>query len=1377
MGRKKSLEDPEVEYLPFEDFSFLYPKSQVIANRQGDSSLSSNIQYQLPSRSHKIRYYDDNNGIVAPPLTPTDAIGTKRKRKEKQTCGMVKKSKHLRNLDCIDEDSAHSILRMLSDSSGGPSPSGKDFDLSEGLSKDVAHKETPQIIQVDGKKYIINQDGIYEEASSHDCSSCTGASNTPKYDFNFNKSLARTNTPTMIEVDDIDGRYILNLDRIIEEETRDATRKMIKSLDKSAKPNSDNCFRKKKSTKRTSPHESLDKGQGIVDVPINIDVPVTVDALYEEATQEETQQLIESIKGSVKSKGKRSSAKGKMSSRKGDSDEDYHSKNDAVVLTRDEEQVRDVLLAKGYSKEAAGSISKLIESNSPTRSKKGGEGSSKGSEWSSKGSERSDQARLSVVRKRKRDEEEKLSGALQTDGSCQADIEREITSSSTPKSTTSKDEEIDHISEETSTHTTEQDLAKPAWRCKYEDLTKATDNFANNLKIGKGPLGAFYKGILPKSNTEIAVKVITHSTRQRPSLTEVSTLSQLEHPNLVKLLGYCKYSLGKYHVIYEWIPGGSLSKALFGRKPTQAALPWSKRFSVLGSVARALQHLHENGEKPIVHRNVRASNIMLETEKLGDFGLAWLLEHMVNLDPNLPSPARTYGMIAPEYALSKKATTKTDVYAFGILCLEVASGRHLFSKHDLESKNLVVWIMSLCSQNKLLEAIDKDLLELRKNSEMETQIELVLRLGIQCSNLDPNMRPSIKEVGEILDGKAPLPSFKHEEFVASISPPIQLFEPKILIPQMSQFSESSSKKSETSPSASRSSLPCGDSPVSHPSKKQRVPSSHSVSFSSTIEQVSPLTQVTSLNLSPPGSPPFESLQSIEYIPYGEVESIGMDVFDDPSRTTVQCIETFSSKSRNIIDSESEALSLSGNLDPLLSVSKKGTAITLQTNDNPSSRLQSRPDALLSVSKKFTSLTAMSNQSRPDSLLSVSQKVTSRKPISNAIPSSHLQPRAGVDCALSSCWRVVGHEGSTLETKVTPKTSYNVPLSAPSLSDIDLDKPNPSIPQANTRASSTGSVEIFLLDKASTAMDIQICGAVTKIENQMGETSATLENLSVVSNSLQEDHFGEAVENPKEGLKGTSMDQSVRSLLPFEIQQTLTFNTIFETVEKEAQDKGSSVPPNFSLPKFDENSTTSSHSFPMQSSPCLIQVDSMNEHGNVEMSANNNIFVPNCNSRKLSNNLSPPQDTLTTILINHGQSLDLEDSPCTCPESLQSSANLMNHVPSSEFEDSPCTCPESLQNSANPINHSPSLEFEDSPCTCPESLQASSNPINNSSSLEFEDSLRTWPELLERSANPNLGVSALEKENEEQLVLEQDSAPTKESSFLSSPPPPSFGDNL
>ncbi|CAM6111710.1 unnamed protein product [Calypogeia fissa] len=400
MGCKKSLEDPEVEYLPFEDFSFLYPKSQVIANMQGYSNLSSNIQYLLPSRSHKIRYYEDNNGIVAPPLTPTDAIGMKRKRKEKQTCGMVKKSKHLQNLDCIDEDSTHSILRILNDSSGGPSTSGKDFDLSEGLSKGVAHKETPQIIQVDGKKYIINRDGIYEEASSHDCSSCTGASNTPKYDFNFNKSLARTNTPTMIEVDDIDGRYILNLDRIIEEETRDATRKMMKSLDKSAKPQGDNCFHKKKSTKRTSPHESLDKGEGIVDVPANIDVPVTV-SLYEEATLEATQQLIESIKGSVKSKGKRSSAKGKKSSRKGDSDEDYHSKNDAAVLTREEEQVRDVLLAKGYSREAAGSISKLIESNSPTRSKKG-------SEWSSKGSERSDQACLSVARKRKRDEEEKL---------------------------------------------------------------------------------------------------------------------------------------------------------------------------------------------------------------------------------------------------------------------------------------------------------------------------------------------------------------------------------------------------------------------------------------------------------------------------------------------------------------------------------------------------------------------------------------------------------------------------------------------------------------------------------------------------------------------------------------------------------------------------------------------------------------------------------------------------------------------------------------------------------------------------------------------------------------------------------------------------------
>ncbi|KAB1220842.1 L-type lectin-domain containing receptor kinase IV.2 [Morella rubra] len=198
---------------------------------------------------------------------------------------------------------------------------------------------------------------------------------------------------------------------------------------------------------------------------------------------------------------------------------------------------------------------------------------------------------------------------------------------------------------------------------------------------------------------------------------------------------------------------GSLDKYLFGQ--LQATLSWSQRFRVLKGVASGLLYLHEEWEKVVVHRDVKASNVLLDRElngRLGDFGLARLYDH--GTDAQTTHVAGTIGYLAPENFRGGKPTTSTDVFAFGAFLLEVACGRKPIQPGGpTEDVLLVDWVFSHWKRGQILEARDP---KLRTEYEAE-ELELVLKLGLLCSHSAPTARPSMRQIVQYLDGDVPLP--------------------------------------------------------------------------------------------------------------------------------------------------------------------------------------------------------------------------------------------------------------------------------------------------------------------------------------------------------------------------------------------------------------------------------------------------------------------------------------------------------------------------------------------------------------------------------------------------------------------------------------------
>ncbi|CAN6866499.1 unnamed protein product [Brassica oleracea] len=282
----------------------------------------------------------------------------------------------------------------------------------------------------------------------------------------------------------------------------------------------------------------------------------------------------------------------------------------------------------------------------------------------------------------------------------------------------------------------------------YSELKSATQDFDPANKLGEGGFGSIYKGTL-NDGREIAVKVLSVGSRQGKGqfVAEIIAISAVMHRNLVKLYGCC---FEKHHrlLVYEYLPNGSLDYALFGGDKT-LHLDWSTRFEICMGVARGLAYLHEEASVRIVHRDVKAGNILLDSNllpKVSDFGLAKLYDDKkTHISTRV---AGTIGYLAPEYAMRGHLTEKTDVYAFGIVALELVSGR---KNSDVnlgnEKKYLLEWTWNLHENSREVELVD------HKLSEFNTEeVKRIIGIALLCTYSSHSLRPSMSRVVAMLTG-------------------------------------------------------------------------------------------------------------------------------------------------------------------------------------------------------------------------------------------------------------------------------------------------------------------------------------------------------------------------------------------------------------------------------------------------------------------------------------------------------------------------------------------------------------------------------------------------------------------------------------------------
>ncbi|KAK7320404.1 hypothetical protein VNO77_29838 [Canavalia gladiata] len=282
-------------------------------------------------------------------------------------------------------------------------------------------------------------------------------------------------------------------------------------------------------------------------------------------------------------------------------------------------------------------------------------------------------------------------------------------------------------------------------------IKAATKNFDAANKIGEGGFGSVYKGLL-SDGTIIAVKQLSSKSKQgnREFVNEIGMISGLQHPNLVKLYGCCVEG-NQLILIYEYMENNCLSRILFGKDPDcRTKLDWPTRKKICLGIAKALAYLHEESRIKIIHRDIKASNVLLDKDfnaKVSDFGLAKLIEDdKTHVSTRV---AGTIGYMAPEYAMRGYLTDKADVYSFGVVALETVSGKSNtnFRPND-DFVYLLDWAYVLQERGSLLELVDPDL-----GAEYSTEeVMIVLNVALLCTNASPTLRPTMPQVVSMLEG-------------------------------------------------------------------------------------------------------------------------------------------------------------------------------------------------------------------------------------------------------------------------------------------------------------------------------------------------------------------------------------------------------------------------------------------------------------------------------------------------------------------------------------------------------------------------------------------------------------------------------------------------
>ncbi|XP_059307019.1 receptor like protein kinase S.2 [Lycium ferocissimum] len=328
----------------------------------------------------------------------------------------------------------------------------------------------------------------------------------------------------------------------------------------------------------------------------------------------------------------------------------------------------------------------------------------------------------------------------------------------------------------------------------YSELFIGSNGFSEDEVLGSGGFGKVFRAVLPSDGTVVAVKCLAEKGEkfEKTFAAELVAVAHLRHRNLVRLRGWCVHD-DQLFLVYDYMPNRSLDRILFRKqdKTDSPVLDWERRKNIVNGLAAALFYLHEQLETQIIHRDVKTSNVMLDSHfnaRLGDFGLARWLEHELEYQTRTPSMKNqqfrmaettriggTIGYLPPE-SFQKRgfATAKSDVFSFGIVVLEIVSGRRAV---DLASPDdqiiLLDWIRRLSDEKMALQAGDSRLVD---GSYKLSDMERLIHIGLLCTLHEPQSRPSMKWVVEALSGqiygKLPdLPCFKSHPLYISLSSP------------------------------------------------------------------------------------------------------------------------------------------------------------------------------------------------------------------------------------------------------------------------------------------------------------------------------------------------------------------------------------------------------------------------------------------------------------------------------------------------------------------------------------------------------------------------------------------------------------------------------
>ncbi|XP_009800670.1 probable serine/threonine-protein kinase PBL7 isoform X1 [Nicotiana sylvestris] len=303
---------------------------------------------------------------------------------------------------------------------------------------------------------------------------------------------------------------------------------------------------------------------------------------------------------------------------------------------------------------------------------------------------------------------------------------------------------------------------------KFDELVAATENFKAAYFLGEGGFGKVYKGRLADTGQVVAIKQLNPDGCQgnREFIVEVLTLSMADHPNLVKLIGYCVE--GDHRVlVYEYMALGSLEDHLHDPWPDKKLLDWNTRMKIAAGAARGLEYLHDKMKPPVIYRDLKGSNILLGEgyhPKLSDFGLAKVgpLGDKTHVSTRVMG---TYGYCAPDYAMTGQLTFKSDIYSFGVVLLEIITGRKAIDNTKAAAEqNLVAWARPLFKDRKKFHQMADPVLE---GHYPVRGLYQALAIAAMCVQEQPNMRPLIADIVTALNYLA------SQKYDPETQPPVQ----------------------------------------------------------------------------------------------------------------------------------------------------------------------------------------------------------------------------------------------------------------------------------------------------------------------------------------------------------------------------------------------------------------------------------------------------------------------------------------------------------------------------------------------------------------------------------------------------------------------------